>query len=49
MNNVLFVAPFFLETTLRFVAAAARLPGVRVGLVSQDPLEKLPARRRPLD
>ena len=43
MNNVLFVAPFFLETTLRFVAAAARLPGVRVGLVSQDRLEKLPA------
>jgi len=43
MPNVVFVAPFFLETTLRFVDAAASLPGVRLGLVSQDPEEKLPA------
>jgi len=42
MVNVVFVAPFFLETTLRFVEAAASLPGVRLGLVSQDPEEKLP-------
>jgi D-alanine-D-alanine ligase-like ATP-grasp enzyme len=42
MVNVVFVAPFFLETTLRFVDAAASLPGVRLGLVSQDPEEKLP-------
>jgi hypothetical protein len=40
--NVVFVAPFFLDTTLRFVDAAAGLPGVRLGLVSQDPEEKLP-------
>ncbi|MEM7050064.1 MAG: hypothetical protein AAF604_10405 [Acidobacteriota bacterium] len=47
MRKVVFVAPFFLETTLRFVRAAA-LPGVRLGLVSQQPLEQLPAavRRR---
>lgn len=40
---VVFAAPFFAETTLRFVAAVAALPGVRLGLVSQDPLERLPA------
>ncbi len=42
MKNVIFVAPYFLETTLRFVAAAAELPGVRLGLVSSDPADKLP-------
>ena len=42
MRNVIFVAPFFLETTLRFVEAAAAFPDVRLGLVSQDPAEKLP-------
>ena len=43
MPSVVFVAPFFLDTTLRFVDAVAGLPGVRTGLVSQDPLDKLPA------
>lgn len=43
MPNAVFVAPFFLETTLRFVDAAASLPGVHLGLVSQDPESKLPA------
>ncbi len=42
MPNAVFVAPFFLETTLRFVDAVASLPGVRLGLVSQDPVDKLP-------
>jgi hypothetical protein len=42
MPNVVFVAPFFLETTLRFVDAVASLPGVRTGLISQDPADKLP-------
>ncbi len=46
MVNVVFVAPFFLDTTLRFVDAAASLPGVRLGLVSQDPEEKLPKELR---
>jgi len=41
-THVIFVAPFFMETTLRFVAGAASLPGVRLSLVSQDPVEKLP-------
>jgi formate-dependent phosphoribosylglycinamide formyltransferase (GAR transformylase) len=44
--SVVFVAPFFLETTLRFVEAVATLPGIRVGLVSQDPVEKLPSQLR---
>jgi len=42
-HHVIFVAPFFLETTLRFVAGAARLPGIRLSLISQDPAERLPA------
>lgn len=39
---VVFVAPFFAETTLRFIDATTRLPGVAVLLVSQDPAERLP-------
>jgi hypothetical protein len=46
MPNVVFVAPFFLETTLRFVDAVASLAGVRTGLVSQDPADRLPDRLR---
>lgn len=42
MIPVFFVAPFFRETTLRFIRAAAALPGVRVSLVSQDPADRLP-------
>lgn len=42
MPNVIFVAPYFLETTLRFVDGAASLPGVRFALVSTDPEERLP-------
>jgi phosphoribosylaminoimidazole carboxylase (NCAIR synthetase) len=37
MPNAVFVAPFFLEATARFIAAAADLPGVRLGVISQDP------------
>ena len=42
MTNVVFVAPYFAETTLRFISAAASLQNVRLGLISQDPEEKLP-------
>lgn len=42
MPNVIFVAPYFLETTLRFIEGAVNLPGVRLGLVSTDPESKLP-------
>jgi hypothetical protein len=37
-----FVAPFLLEATTRFVAAAARLPGVRLGLITTEPSSNLP-------
>ena len=40
------MAPFLAETTRRFIGAAARLPGVRLGLVSQDPLERVPRELR---
>jgi hypothetical protein len=43
MKNVVFVAPFFAETTLRFIDAVSRLDGVRTTLISQDPARKLPA------
>ena len=41
MPNVVFVAPFFFETTLGFVDAVSRLPGVRLALVSQEALDRL--------
>lgn len=46
MRKVAFVAPFLMEATLRFVRAVQRLPGVQVGLVTQEPLERVPAHVR---
>jgi len=46
MSAVVFVVPFFLETTLRFVEAVASLRDVRLGLISQDALERLPVALR---
>ena len=37
MRNVVFVAPFPLETTLRFARAVARVAGVRLLGVVQEP------------
>ena len=37
-----FVAPYLLDTTTRFVEAAARLPGVRLALVTCEPEDRLP-------
>ncbi|NJD19846.1 MAG: ATP-grasp domain-containing protein, partial [Gemmatimonadetes bacterium] len=42
MHHVAFVAPFFAETTLRFIAALAQLEGVRLSVVSQDPADRVP-------
>jgi biotin carboxylase len=42
VRTVVFVVPFFMEATLRFVSGTARLPDIRLGVVSQDPLERLP-------
>jgi len=41
--HVIFVAPFCMETTLRFVKGAAGLPGVSLSLISQEGVEKLPS------
>jgi len=40
--NVVFVVPFAMKTTLRFVSAVAALPGVRLGLITMQSVEKLP-------
>jgi phosphoribosylaminoimidazole carboxylase (NCAIR synthetase) len=37
-----FVAPFLLPATTRFVASAARLPGVRLAVVTTEPADRLP-------
>jgi D-alanine-D-alanine ligase-like ATP-grasp enzyme len=42
VSTVIFVVPFFMEATLRFVAGAAQLEGTRLAIISQDPLERLP-------
>ena len=47
-SHVVFVVPFLLESSLRFASAAARLPNVRLALLSQEPPERLPAELRPL-
>jgi len=42
MPDVIFTVPFAMEATARFVRAAARREGLRLGIVSQEPLERLP-------
>lgn len=42
MRTVVFVAPFFLETTIRFIRALVSLDDVRLAVVSQDPEDRLP-------
>jgi len=44
--TIVFVAPFFAETTLRFVQACAETDGARLALISQDPAERLPPQIR---
>ena len=36
-----FVAPYLLEATARFALSAARIPGVRLGLITTEPAENL--------
>jgi formate-dependent phosphoribosylglycinamide formyltransferase (GAR transformylase) len=42
MLNAIFAAPILSENAARVIAAAGRLDGVRLGVVTQDPIEKLP-------
>ncbi len=44
MACVVFVAPYALDSTLRFLRAAAALPRVRLGVVSQEPADALAAK-----
>ena len=37
-----FVAPYLLDTTTRFVEAAARLPGVQMAVITCEPTDRLP-------
>lgn len=39
MRSVVFVAPLFREATVKFIRAFAQLPGVNVGVISQDSLD----------
>lgn len=41
-----FVAPYLLEATSQFVSAAARVPGVRLAVVTQQPASDLPPQLR---
>src|SRR5215212_3426839 len=41
MKNAIFAAPILSENANRVIAAAVRLEGVRVGVITQDPAEKL--------
>ena len=41
--HVVFVVPYGMETTLRFVRAAASLPDARLALISQQDPSELPA------
>jgi len=41
-----FVAPYLLDTTTRFVEAAARLPGVQTALITAEPADRLPSSLR---
>jgi D-alanine-D-alanine ligase-like ATP-grasp enzyme len=45
-RHVIFVAPFFMDATLRFLRGTVRLEDVHVSLISQDPLEALPPELR---
>jgi len=42
MPNAIFAAPILSENAARMIAAAARLKGVLLGVVTQDPIEQLP-------
>ena len=49
MKKIIFVAPYFMDATARFIKAAATVSGAKVGLVSCDPVAKLPPEvRQPL-
>ncbi|MEZ4294363.1 MAG: ATP-grasp domain-containing protein [Polyangiaceae bacterium] len=44
MPFVIFVAPYFTDVAVRFIEALARVPDVKLGLLSAEPFDKLPRR-----
>jgi formate-dependent phosphoribosylglycinamide formyltransferase (GAR transformylase) len=42
MRTVIFIAPFLLEATLKFIKAAASLSGIRLVVITQDSRERIP-------
>ncbi|HEX7720354.1 MAG TPA: ATP-grasp domain-containing protein [Woeseiaceae bacterium] len=42
-QHVIFAAPFFMDATVRFIAGATNLPEIALTVLSQDPVERLPA------
>lgn len=50
MKKIVFVAPYFMDATSRFIKAVTEIPDTRVGLVSCDAIDKLsPEIRSSLD
>lgn len=47
MRHLVFVAPRFLENTNRYVAAFAKLDGLRLSVVSEDPESSIPESLKP--
>lgn len=45
-QHVIFAAPFFMDATVRFISGATHLPEVALTVLSQDPVERLPAEVR---
>lgn len=41
MRTVIYITPFFTENALRFIRAFADLPDIRLGLICQEPQERL--------
>lgn len=41
MKRVIFVAPYFLNATVRFIASIGNLEGIRLGLISCDHIDRL--------
>ncbi len=46
MRTVFFVAPYLMDATLKYVSAAASIPGIRLVVLTQDSASKLPAGAR---
>ncbi len=44
MYHVLYVAPFFSANVLRCLEALCQLPDVRIGLISHEPIDRIPRR-----